>query len=352
MSDPIRNNFLVKAALTPFSWLYGAITDLRNYGYDKGFFEHYPPPCPAISVGNLTVGGTGKTPMIEYLVRLLKNRYRIVVVSRGYGRKTTGLRVAGNNSPAAEIGDEPLQYYRKFSDDIRVIVAEKRAEAARKIATEFPETSVILLDDAFQHRAIARHTDIMLTDYNRLFYTDLPFPVGNLRERKKGSRRADIIIVTKSPQDLSSGEKDGITQQIRRYAGSRPPVFFSSVVYGAELPFTGIGKAGAYPRIAGISGLAQNNVFEEFIRSKYRITHFSDFPDHHDYTLHDLLKTGIADDKDLALLTTEKDMVKLMPLAIQAGVAERSFYIPMEVEMHEKERFDSLIIRKASEKSA
>ncbi len=350
MSDPVRNNFLVKAVLTPLSWLYGGVTDLRNFGYDKGFFERYPAPGYTISVGNLTVGGTGKTPMIEYLVRLLKNRERVAVVSRGYGRKTTGLLVASNDSSAAEIGDEPMQYYRKFSGDIRVIVAEKRAEAAKKIAAEFPDTGIILLDDAFQHRAIERHTDIVLTDYNRLFYQDLPFPAGNLRERKKGSRRADVIVVTKSPRNLSPGEKDDIIRQIRHYAGSQPPVFFSSVKYGDELPFAGGRKAGDYPRLAGLSGLAQNNAFEEFLRDKYRITHFSNFPDHHDYTIQDLLKTGIADDNGLALLTTEKDMVKLISLAHKLGVAERCFYIPLEVEMHEKERFDSLIIQRAPER--
>ncbi len=343
MSDPIRNNFLVKSVLTPLSWLYGGITDLRNYCYDKGFLERYPTPCHTISVGNLTVGGTGKTPMIEYLVRLLKDKEKIAVVSRGYGRKTRGLLVAGTDSSAAEIGDEPLQYYRKFSGEIRVIVAEKRAEAAKKIGVEFPDTGIILLDDAFQHRAIERHTDILLTDYHRLFYDDSPFPAGNLRERKKGSRRANIIVVTKSPRNLSTGEKDDITRQISQYAGSGPPVFFSSVAYGTELPFAGSCRAGDYPQIAGISGLAQNNIFEQFIQDKYRITHFSGFPDHHDYTIHDLLKTGIADDKGLALLTTEKDMVKLIPLALQLGVAERCFYIPLEVEIHEKERFDSLI---------
>ncbi len=344
MSDPIRNNFLVKAVLTPFSWLYGEITDIRNYGYDKGFFACYPAPCYTISVGNLTVGGTGKTPMIEYLVRLLKNSGKIAVISRGYGRKTRGLRVADADSSAAEIGDEPLQYYRKFSGDIRVLVAEKRAEAAQKIATEFPETSIILLDDAFQHRAIERHTNILLTDYHRLFYDDLPFPAGNLRERKKGSCRADIIMVTKSPRDLSPLLKEDIIDRIRRYAGSKPSVFFSSVAYGAELPFAGSLMASDYPRLAGLSGLAQNSVFRQFIRDKYGIIDFSGFPDHHDYTIHDLLKTGIADEKGLALLTTEKDMVKLMPLALQLGVAERCFYIPVEVAIHEKERFDSLIV--------
>ena len=348
MSDPIRNNFLVKSVLTPFSWLYGGITDLRNYGYDKGFFECYPPPCYTISVGNLTVGGTGKTPMIEYLVRLLQDHGKVAVVSRGYGRKTTGLRIAGTGSTTAEIGDEPMQYYRKFSGGIRVLVAEKRAEAARKIAVEFPETGIILLDDAFQHRAIERHTDILLTDYNRLFYSDLPFPAGNLRERKKGSRRADIIIVTKSPRDLSPTRKEEITGRIRRYAGNRPPVFFSSVAYGPATPFAGSHTAGGYLRLAGISGLAQNSAFEHFLRDKYRIGHFSGFPDHHDYTMQDLLGTGIADKKELALLTTEKDMVKLLPLAQQLGVAGRCFYIPLEVEMHEKERFDSLIARRAS----
>ena len=351
MSDTIRNNFLVKAALTPLSWLYGGITDLRNYGYCKVFFECYPTPCPAISVGNLTVGGTGKTPMIEYLVRLLKNRERIAVISRGYGRKTRGLRVAGPDSSAAEIGDEPLQYYRKFSNDIRVLVAEKRAGAARKIAAEFPETGVILLDDAFQHRAIERCLDIMLTDYNRPFYADLPFPAGNLRERKRGSRRADIIVVTKSPANLSPTEKDDIISRIRRYAGSKAPVFFSSVVYGVEIPFAGIRQAGDYSHVTGLSGLAQNDTFRQFLCDRYGATHFFGFPDHYEYTVHDLLKTGIADDKGLALLTTEKDMVKLMPLALELGVAERCFYIPLEVEMHEKERFDSLIIESASERS-
>lgn len=349
MGDSIRNIPVIKAALKPLSWLYGGITDLRNLGYDKGWFTSYRPAFKTISIGNLTVGGTGKTPMTEWLIRLLQDRYSIVVVSRGYGRKTRGLIVADRTSSAGEIGDEPAQYLRKFSPRIRVIVAEKRAEAARKIENDFPGTDMILLDDALQHRAIKRDLNILLTDYNRPFYRDFPFPAGNLRERRKGARRADAVIVTKCPANMDPSERHAIITQIHTYARQKPEVFFSTLRYGAALPFEGNSSLRSYPGRIALSGLAQNASFEKLARETYSIKTFKGFDDHYDYTQQDLLDTGMVQNPALALITTEKDMVKLLPLARSASVAARCFYVPVETDLaQDTERFTELVLIKAT----
>jgi tetraacyldisaccharide 4'-kinase len=188
----------IKALLTPFSWVYGWITLLRNSLYDTGFFGSQTPPQFTISVGNLTVGGTGKTPMVEYLSRLLLQKNKIAVLSRGYGRKTKGLLFADNASTASDIGDEPLQYFSKFRKNIVVAVCENRVKGAFAIHESHPECNLLLLDDAYQHRAIGRQINILLSDFNRPFYHDLPFPAGRLRETRSGAKRADLVVVTKS----------------------------------------------------------------------------------------------------------------------------------------------------------
>ncbi len=349
MGDSIRNIPVVKGLLKPLSWLYGGITDLRNSFYDKGWLAVSDPPCTTISVGNLTVGGTGKTPMIEFLIRLLHERYKIAVVSRGYGRSTQGLVVADDASTAADIGDEPLQFYRKFSPEVKVIVAEKRAEAMQLIAREYPGTELILLDDAFQHRAVSRHLNILLADYNRLFFNDFPFPAGNLRERRSGAQRADLVVVTKCPAVLPAGEKQHITTGIHAYAAQRPPVFFASTRYGREVPFLENVSLEEYQKRAGLSGLAQNAPFEKFLTEAYGIGRFFSFPDHHHYSASDLENIIRHNDDKTAFLTTEKDMVKLLPLARALSVAERCFYIPIEVEMHEHTGFKSLITARTAD---
>ena len=190
---------LLRILLFPFSWLYYLITQIRNRLYDRGLKPSVKFELPVICVGNLTVGGTGKTPMIEHLIRLLQNRFKVATLSRGYGRATKGIRIAGPSENASTIGDEPFQFYTKFGKRITVAVGEERALAIPTILQECSDTQIILLDDGFQHRKVSPGFSILLTDYHRPFYNDFLLPSGRLRESRWGAERADVIVVTKCP---------------------------------------------------------------------------------------------------------------------------------------------------------
>jgi tetraacyldisaccharide 4'-kinase len=193
--------------LWPISLLYGIITSLRNYVYRLGFKKIYQSAIYTINVGNLTVGGTGKTPHIEYLVNLLQNRYQLATLSRGYSRKSKGFKQATPHATAADIGDEPLQLYQKFGKSVPVFVCEKRAIGLQTIEEIAAAPQIILLDDAFQHRAITPHLNLLLTDYGRLFYKDYLLPTGLLRESRQEAKRAQAVVVSKCPEELDTQTK-------------------------------------------------------------------------------------------------------------------------------------------------
>lgn len=319
----------IKKALVPFSWVYGLITDVRNILYDRQVLSSTKVPQYVIAVGNLTVGGTGKTPVIEYLVNLLSGTIPTAILSRGYGRSTRGFVLAGETSDAASIGDEPLQFYEKFKNRSVVAVCEKRVSGAFKIAEHFPDKKLLLLDDAFQHRAIRRDINLLLNDYNRPFYRDLPFPAGRLRENRKGARRADAVIVTKCPDDLSAAQKTRIGSEIRRYARRDVPVFFASTHYGEPLDFRGMPVSLKNVKMA--AGIARPELFGAYLRAHFNVVEQMIFPDHHNYSpddVQDLIKNL---KNDTFVVTTEKDMVKLKPLAEQSGHSARFAYIPVTV---------------------
>lgn len=211
--------------LFPFSALYDAATRLRNHLYDIGTKPVIHFETITVSVGNLAVGGTGKSPMVEYLVRLLKGQYKVATLSRGYGRKTKGFILASEQSTAASIGDEPMQFYRKFGAEVAVAVGEERAIAIPEILFHHSDTEVIILDDAFQHRKVGRDLNILLTAYHSPFFKDHVLPAGRLREARKGAHRADIVVVTKCPPTLDEKDKTSFSQAIREYAQPDVPIF-------------------------------------------------------------------------------------------------------------------------------
>ncbi|NJL11929.1 MAG: tetraacyldisaccharide 4'-kinase [Microscillaceae bacterium] len=222
---------LWRMLMYPLTFLYCTITSIRNYLYDRGYWKSFSFDLPVISVGNLTVGGTGKTPHIEYLIRFLQAQYELSTLSRGYGRKSRGFRLAQPHDNAQSLGDEPFQLYQKFGTRIGVAVGEDRVAAIPHLLQERPQTQIVLLDDAFQHRPIAPQLNILLTDYGRLFYQDFPFPSGRLRESRRGARRADVIIVSKCSASLSEAEKTRIQENIGAYARKDVPVFFTTIAY-------------------------------------------------------------------------------------------------------------------------
>ena len=222
--------------LFPFSLLYSSIMHFRNYQFDNGTRKTTNFDRVVISVGNLSMGGTGKTPFIEYLIKLLKANHNIATVSRGYGRKTNGFRIANDKDDTKSIGDEPLQLFKKYKRDIIVSVGEERILAIPSVLLEFPETDVFLLDDAFQHRKVGRDFNILLSDYHKPFYEDHVLPMGRLREGRPGANRADCILVTKCPE-LNDSEKLEIKNQISVYAPKAPVFFQLSFIWSHSLSF-------------------------------------------------------------------------------------------------------------------
>jgi tetraacyldisaccharide 4'-kinase len=351
----LNNQFenILKPVLYPFSILYDGITRARNYLYNSGAKRSIHFDTVVISVGNLTVGGTGKTPHVEYLIRLLKNHYKLATLSRGYGRKTKGFIIAGVDTDASVIGDEPRQFYNKFSDEIVVTVGEERILAIPEILHQNPETEIILLDDAFQHRKVEPDVNILLSDYNRPFYDDFVLPSGRLRESRVGAIRADLIIVTKCPENVSENERNEIVRRIKKYTSRTTPIYFTRIKYSEPKPFRGFDSLRG--EVLLVSGIARSEGLEQFVREKYNFYKHLKFKDHHQYSLEDLAfiknefeKMG----KEGAILITEKDMVKWMDSQLFEIVKEMPvFYLPIEIEFTEDgERFDQWILAKVKER--
>ena len=327
---PLTERSLVRWILWPIDWMYGMIMEVRNHVYDRQILKSYPSPQFSIVVGNLTVGGTGKTPMVEYLIRDLSKKNQVATLSRGYGRLSRGFVLAKSDSTAEEIGDEPLQYYEKYGEEIIVAVCENRVTGCETLHNLFPKHQLLLLDDAFQHRALRADRYLLLNDYNRPFYRDSPFPGGRLRENRRGAVRADAIITTKCPPDLSNQQRAEITNEILCYAHPHTPCFFSRVGYGTLRNFENT-VVGVHT-VTLVAGIAQPEAFVRRVREHFDLQGVYLFPDHHAYTeseVENLLKK--AKNSEL-IITTEKDMVKLRPLVRKAGVLSRFGYIPIEVD--------------------
>ena len=325
----------VRKILFPIVPIYFVVTWVRNLCYDIGVFKSKSYDFYIICVGNLSAGGTGKTPMIEYLIRLLKDNYKVATLSRGYKRHTKGFFIANENSSALKIGDEPFQLYQKFKDVI-VSVDSNRQNGIAKLM-ELPNIpEVILLDDAFQHRKVKARLNILLTTYDKLYVDDFMLPTGNLREPKSGAKRAQIIIVTKCPNDLNEDEKQNIITKLKPL--STQEVFFSSIKYSETIYSSKISKPLLnlkQERFTLVTGIANPNPLLIYLKSSgYNYEHLN-FKDHHNFTENELKLLN----KKALILTTEKDYMRLKG----AIDGERLFYLPIDIEMYNKEKFDKLI---------
>jgi tetraacyldisaccharide 4'-kinase len=333
----------LRLLLFPLAMLYDIVTSVRNRLYDKGSKPVAEFDLPVIGVGNLAVGGTGKTPMVEYLIRLLHPPYKIATLSRGYGRKTKGFRVASAEDDASTLGDEPFQLYRKFHGSIQVAVGEERALAIPYIVDEFPETQIILMDDAFQHRSVKPSFQILLTDYNNLFFKDNLLPAGTLRESARGAQRADVIVVTKCPVTIKDDEVLEIEKSIRDY--SQKPVFFSGIRYGNPIALDR--AENLLKRVVLVSGIANHKPFENYVNLHYSVVKHFDFPDHHNYTIENLNTViALAKKEDAMVIVTEKDAVKLNVPRFRHALTEVSFfYLPIEIEfLKNGKEFDEMLL--------
>jgi len=329
----------------------------RNFLFDHNLLKSKEFPIPLISVGNITVGGTGKTPHTEYLARLLQERFRIAVLSRGYMRSSKGFIVATDLSGTKDIGDEPLQMKLKFPG-VTVAVDASRRNGIQRILEQFPETDVILLDDAFQHRWIKPGLSIMLTDYNRLFTRDKLLPYGRLREHRYNSRRADIIIVSKVPGNLPASDLGLLEKEISPKANQR--LFITSIEYGnlrnihtgesAGISMNDISSKGSYVLL--LTGIANPEPLRKYIEGFTTNISPLNFRDHHRFTTGDLLEIkkvyGSLPKDNRCIITTEKDYIRLREVNELLEILDEYFYyLPVSVGFKnnkEKERFNNHII--------
>lgn len=332
-------------ALAPLAAIYWGVTALRNHLFNIGYTPSLSFEPIIISVGNLSVGGTGKSPMIEYLVRMLSKEYNLAILSRGYRRKSSGIRLAGENDTAESLGDEPYQFYRKFAQTssggkkVVVAVGEERALAIPEILHHHPETTLILLDDAYQHRKVKADVQILLTTYQRPFYQDHILPLGLLRESRKGASRADVVVVTKCPPHLSEKERADMTKAIQKYAAKEVGVFFSNISYqhpeGVFEPEQSLEE----PLIL-FSGIANADLFDKYVRQHFQVKQHLRWEDHHPYSEADAKKIQHTMHTDGAesVLTTEKDMVKLLaPSQSKLWKSLPLHYLPIQVSFLENE---------------
>jgi tetraacyldisaccharide 4'-kinase len=342
----------IRKLLLPFSWLYGIVTGVRNFFYDNSIFSSKQFEIPVICVGNLSTGGTGKTPHVEYIINLLKNHFVLATVSRGYGRSTKGFIVAGPDMPVEALGDEPAQYAVKFPEVI-VSVGEKRVEAIEKLLSAFPGIDAIIMDDGFQHRSVKPGLSVLLTDYFFLFTKDNLLPAGNLRESKNGYKRADVIVVTKCPL-LSEIEKQSIVSEIS--PKKTQEVLFSHFVYDNLKPFKSE-NAELNPtelkehEVLLLTGIANPQSLFSFLKENVYQLHSIKFPDHHAFTKDDLMSVkkkfnNIVAQKKI-IVTTEKDFVRLKKESLKETINQLPFYfLPVKVEfdVNDKKIFEKKIL--------
>ncbi|SDE03461.1 tetraacyldisaccharide 4'-kinase [Riemerella columbipharyngis] len=330
--------------LYPFSVLYHIGTSFRNKAYDIGLFRSTSFRTPIINVGNLSVGGSGKSPMVMYLAELLSKRYRTGVLSRGYGRKTKGYKITNYDSNYKMVGDEAMQLFERFKNKFVIGVCEDRVFGAKKIISDM-DLGVLILDDAYQHRSIKAGFNILMTDYNDPYFKDFILPAGDLRESRNGMKRADVIMVSKCPSD--------ITEEKKRYYISRikptphQEVYFSTISYDEnvfskteKLPDNNL----AYYDILLITGIANPKpLLKHLDRFAKKVKHLK-FPDHHSFSDADVKKI-VGEYKKMGdyklILTTEKDYVRLKTFD---QLREKLYYWPINVEIDRVEDFNNKII--------
>ncbi|HLV15224.1 MAG TPA: tetraacyldisaccharide 4'-kinase [Xanthomarina sp.] len=322
--------------LFPIVPIYYLVTWTRNKLYDLGWKKSKSYPIPVICVGNLSVGGTGKSPMIEYLIRLLKTNYNLATLSRGYKRETNGFKLADVNDSARSLGDEPFQFYNKFGEDILVAVDANRQNGIESLQSLNNKPEVILLDDAFQHRKVRAGFNILLTAYGDLYCSDIVLPTGNLREPVSGAKRAQIIVVTKCPINLSREEKEEIKTKLR--PDENQLVFFSSIIYSNEVfSATKHIKLTELNNFTLVTGIANPSSLVEYLKvNKLEFKHLN-FNDHHSFSEKEIDDLSKLD----CILTTEKDYMRLKDEVL---LKDKLFYIPIEVQVDDSAIFNSEIL--------
>lgn len=313
---------LLRKILVPFVPIYFLVTWLRNKFYDLGVFKSQTYSLPIICVGNLSTGGTGKSPMIEYLVRVLNPKKYVAILSRGYKRTTTGFKLADNSDTAKSIGDEPFQFYNKFGETVQVAVDADRSRGIANLMTLPKKPDIILLDDAFQHRKVKAGLNILLTTYANLYVNDWVLPTGNLREPKVGANRAQIILVTKCPEHLTDNAKQKLLNKLQ--PKSYQTVYFSCIKYSKTI----YGKQSSrkltdLSQFTLVTGIANPDPLVTYLKEQQLDFKHVNFPDHYDFKPNDIKKLQ----KSTIILTTEKDYMRLKAYE---DLQDKLFYLPIE----------------------
>lgn len=323
--------------------LYGVVLWCRNKCFDWGFFKSKSFDVPLISVGNISIGGTGKTPHVEYIIRLLNEFSSKAILSRGYGRKTKGFQKVVADSKVKEVGDEPLQYAQKFQD-VSIAVQEDRVRGIKKLAKEGAE--LIVLDDAFQHRWVNPGLNILLTNYSNLYVDDFLLPVGKLREGKTSALRADVIVVTKTPKALLPVDKNRLIEQISPWPHQK--LYFSYYDYSHPIHvFTKEEVPLEEQQILLLTGIADAQSIKDYLIGKVEVVEHLEYKDHYTYSMKDVEKIieawkEVNSSKKL-ILTTEKDAVRLQEF--KEELQDLSVcYLPVEVKFHEGEIFNNSVL--------
>jgi len=332
----------LRILLYPFSIIYHILTAVRNKLFDLGILQQKKFDIPIIGVGNLNTGGTGKTPHVAYIAKLLQKRnMNVATLSRGYGRKSQGYILAKKNHTALEIGDEPFELYNHIKN-IHVAVCENRINGIEEL-NKSVKPDAIILDDNFQHRYVKTKLQILLTSYNDFFYNDYILPAGNLRESRSEAKRADIIVVSKCPPLLAEEQKTNIKTQLYNY--TKAPVFFSTFKYGELYSFNSANIT-AIKDIILVTGLANTDYLKSYIENHYNIIEHLKYPDHYIYKEEDVKeweqKYKSNFEKGAVIITTSKDAARLQALNITTEIP--IMVLPIEVELGAAEKeFDSLM---------
>lgn len=338
-----RNKLLSMLLLYPISKIYGIVVAVRNKMFDYGVLKQQEFDIPIVVVGNLAMGGTGKTPHVEYIVESLLGKYNIGVLSRGYRRATKGFVLASPQSRPEDIGDESYQIYRKFGPDITVAVCEKRAEGIRMMREINPDLNMIILDDAFQHRYVKPSVSIILTEYNRPVFNDKILPYGRLRESVRSLNRADIVVVTKCPADMKPMHYRLFEENLKLFPFQK--LYFSRYNYGHMVPIfpdevsdiPALDNRQSDTSVLVITGVANPKPFLRYLRRHKIKAKLKRFTDHHNFTASDMEEISRLFDeiqaKNKFIVTTEKDAVRILNNPYFPHRLKKSiFYVPIKVE--------------------
>jgi len=338
--------------LLPFGIIYGTVMHVRNILYSNNILKSFKIPIPSIVVGNLSTGGTGKTPHVELLVKLLSEKYKIAILSRGYGRKTKGYIELNEKHSYLDVGDEPLQYFQKFESTVKVVVCENRKIGVEQLLKNHPEIEVLLLDDALQHRRVKGGFTILLSEFNKPFFRDLVLPGGNLREFRMGKKRADICVYTKCPSDFSANDEALYSRKFSKSQAKN--TYFSSIHYGRIVSMTKT-KEESIKDILLITGIANPTPLEDYLNQTYNVEsiHFSD---HHSFNLEEMEEIHKIFDnfarESKIILTTEKDMIRLQGKDFTEIMAKYPwYYIPIQIDINKEEQFKQEIFNYVEEAS-